>query len=107
MSTRVVKTEMVDWGESVAASSLKSTSVPSLRPIQLRCMVRTFSGQSPSLSRSRSNSSAYCVMRKNHCSSSRCSTTVSSWRQQRPFTTCSLARTVQHFGHQLTLLFLR
>src|SRR5881397_3333053 len=46
-------------------SSLKSTSVPSLRPIQLRCMVRTFSGQPCSLSRSRSNSSAYCVIRKN------------------------------------------
>ncbi len=48
-------------------------------------MVRTFSGQPSSLSRSRNNSSAYLVMRKNHCSSSRCSTGVSSWRQQHPF----------------------
>ena len=43
---------------SVAPSSLKSTSVPSLRPIQLRCMVRTFSGQPGKASRSRNNSSA-------------------------------------------------
>ena len=58
VSTRVVKTVMVALVGSVAPSSLKSTSVPSLRPIQLRCMVRTFSGQPGRRSRSRSNSSA-------------------------------------------------
>ena len=36
----------------------KSISVPSLRPIQLRCMVRTFSGQPSSLSRPSSSSCA-------------------------------------------------
>ena len=40
------------------SSRKKSTSVPSLRPIQLRCMVRTFSGQPVSLSRSSSSSCA-------------------------------------------------
>src|SRR5260221_9882366 len=71
-------------------------------------MVRTFSGQPSSLSKPSSNSSAYLVVRKNHCSSSCCSTRVSSWRQQHPFeSTCSLASTVAHFGHQFTLLFLR
>src|SRR5947208_3138407 len=98
---------MIEVAWSVEPSSLKFTRVPSLRPIQLRCMVRTFSGQPGKRSRSRSNSSAYCVVRTNHCSSSRCSTIVSSWRQQQPPTTCSFASTVAHFGHQLTLLFLR
>src|SRR5271154_2095128 len=107
VSTRVVKTVIVLSGESAAPSSLKSTSVPALRPIQLRCMVRTFSGQPSSLSRPLSNSSEYFVVRTNHCSNSRCSTSVSSCRQQQPPTTCSFARTVAHFGHQLTLLFLR
>src|SRR5579863_5138250 len=107
VSTRVVKTVMVFSGDSAAPSSLKSTSVPALRPIQLRCMVRTFSGQPSSLSRPFNNSSEYLVVRRNHCSSSRCSTSVSSCRQQQPPTTCSFASTVAHFGHQLTLLFLR
>ena len=48
-----------------------------------------------------------CVVRRNHCSSSRCSTSVSSCRQQQPSITCSLASTVSHSGHQFTLLFLR
>ena len=40
-------------------------------------------------------------MRKNHCSISRCSTTL--WqRQQVPPSACSLARTVWHEGHQFT-----
>ena len=43
---------------STTPARKKSTSVPSLRPIQLRCMVRTFSGQPSSLSRPSSSSSA-------------------------------------------------
>ncbi len=91
----------------VEASSAKETSRPSERPIQLRCMMRTFSGQPSSLSRPSSSSCAYAVIRKNHCTRSRCSTIVSSCRQQRPSITCSLASTVAHSGHQFTLLFLR
>ena len=106
VSTRVVKTVIVD--------------PPVRRAIQLEIHQRAFAAADPvalhgadffrpagRLSRSRSNSSAYLVVRKNHCSSSRCSTSVSSWRQQHPPTTCSFASTVAHFGHQLTLLFLR
>ena len=48
-----MKTEIFESAWPAAPSSLKSTSEPSLRPIQLRCMVRTFSGQPSSLSRSR------------------------------------------------------
>jgi len=49
---------------------------------------------------------AYLVVRRNHCSRSRCSTTVSSWRQQQPLMTCSLASTVAQSGHQFNLALL-
>ena len=45
---------------------------------------------------SSSSASAYCVMRRNHCSISLASTGVSSCCQQQPSTTCSLASTVWH-----------
>ena len=45
--------------------------------------------------------SAYCVMRRYHCVSSRASTTVPH-RSHRPSTTCSLASTVASCGHQFT-----
>src|SRR3954447_20727606 len=96
---------MVSPALPVDPSILKTTSAPSLRPIQLRCIVRTFSGQPSSFSMPSSNSSEYFVVRQNHCSNSRCSTTVSSCRQQHPPTTCSFARTVAHCGHQFSLLF--
>ncbi len=48
----------------------KSTSTPSLRPIQLRCIVTTRSGHPERLSQSFKSSSAYAVILKNHCSSS-------------------------------------
>ena len=75
---------------------------PSLRPIQLRCIVRTRSGQPPSISRMSSSScSAYRVMRKNHCSMSRFSTDAPQ-RQQTPPEDCSFESTVCSCGHQLT-----
>src|SRR3954451_11997289 len=89
------------------SSSANSTIAPSLLPIQLRCIVRTFSGQPSSFSIPSSNSSAYFVVRTNHCSSSFWNTCVVSWRQQQPPTTCSFASTVAHSGHQFTLLFFR
>ena len=71
-------------------------------------MVMTRSGHPPSSSfKSSSNCSAYAVVFRNHCSISLASTGASSCRQQQPFTTCSLASTVAHLGHQFTRLFLR
>src|SRR6185312_13001022 len=80
-----------------------SSSAPSDRPSQLRWAVVVESDQSifDLSSRSASSRSAYSVIRKNHCSSVRCSTTVSH-RSQRPLITCSLASTVLSCGHQLT-----
>ena len=48
----------------------KTRSAPSERPIQLRCIVLTRSGQS-TVFRPSINSSAYFVMPKYHCSRSR------------------------------------
>ena len=44
---------------------------------------------------------AYSVMRKNHCSRTRCST-LAPHRSHSPAMTCSLASTVLSIGHQLT-----
>src|SRR5215475_10660015 len=95
------------WGFFSSLATSKNTFAPVLFPIQFRCIAMTRSGQPPSSScRSPSNSSEYAVVFKNHCSISRASTRVSSCRQQNPpFTTCSFASTVQHFGHQFTRLF--
>ncbi len=71
----------------------------------MRCIALTFSGK-VMLSISSSSSSEYSVMRTNHCSISRC-TTSSPQRQQRLFLTCSLASTVSQSTHQLTGAILR
>src|SRR5713226_314676 len=97
---RVVKTS------TAAPPTGNFTRAPSDRPIQFRCMTTTFSGQSVSDSSPSSSSSAYCVMRKNHCSRSQ-ETTIELQRQQAPSITCSLASTVLQLGHQLTLERLR
>src|SRR6478736_3720670 len=62
VSWRVVNTSMSP------ASVWNSTDAPVDRPIQLRCMALTFSGQS-STSRSSSSRSEYAVMRIIHCRS--------------------------------------
>ena len=82
-------------------ATLKSTSTPSLRPIQLRCMAITLSGQPVRESQSFNSSSAYAVILRNHCLRSFC-VTLLSHLQHKSFTTCSLARTVSQDGHQLT-----
>src|SRR4030067_2745552 len=97
VSCRVVN--MVNFPPESA--TVKSTSTPTDFPIQLRCMVRTRSGHPVSLSQEERSSPAYSVILKNHCSSSLCVTTVLH-RQHRPLSTCSLASTVWHDGHQLT-----
>ena len=88
-----------------SSSQRKTTSAPSERPIQFSCIVTTWRGQSIVFASS-SSRSAYSVMRKNHCSSWRTST---SWpqRSQRPSITCSLASTVASLGHHLTAASLR
>ncbi len=97
VSGRVVKT-----GKSIPSSSQrKVTSAPSERPIQLRCMVTTCSGQDSSRSKSASSRSAYSVIAKNHCSRLRASTSEPQ-RSQRPSITCSLASTVWSTGHHCT-----
>ena len=76
---------------------LKTTSVPSERPIQLRCIVLIFSGQF-TVSRSASSRSAYSVILKYHWASSFLVTSLSQ-RQHLPCSTCSLARMVWQVGH--------
>ncbi len=97
VSTRVVKHERV----SPIPSSGNDTSIPSLRPIQFFCMVRTRSGHPSSRSISSRSRSAYRRIRKNHCSSLR-RLTVLPQRSQTPEATCSFASTVLQDGHQLT-----
>ncbi len=85
-----------------APSITKSTYAPSERPIQLRCMVSTRSGQVPSRSAMSSSSRwAYSVILKYHWVSCRLVTTEPQ-RSHSPATTCSLASTVWSCGHQLT-----
>src|SRR5829696_7181522 len=112
VSMRVVKTSMSEVGDPGSevgpelGEILKRTRAPSDRPIQFRCIVKTFSGHSPSSRMPCRRSSAYCVILKNHCSRSRVVTGVPQ-RQQPPSTTCSFASTVLQLGHQLTLERLR
>ena len=94
VSIRVVKTSMSPAPPAPDRSTRGNlTRAPTERPIQFRCMVRTFSGHSFRPSIACSSSSAKCVIRRNHCSRSRLSTSVPQ-RQHPPSTTCSLARTV-------------
>ena len=102
VSMRVVNTSMSAGAPAGASGSPKRTRAPSDRPIQFRCIVRTLSGQWVSVSSAASNSSAYAVILRNHCSRSRV-TTVVPQRQQAPSTTCSLASTVRSTGHQFTV----
>ena len=83
-------------------STVKCTSAPSERPIQLRCISSTRSGQqSSSWLASASSRSAYSVILKYHWFSIR-RTTSAPQRSHLPAMTCSLARTVWSTGHQFT-----
>ncbi len=98
VSGRVVNT--------VTGSSRPSTwnwiSAPSERPIQLCCISSTRSGHLPVRSAmSASSRSAYSVILKYHCVSSR-RMTSDPHRSHLPLMTCSLASTVWSTGHQLT-----
>src|SRR5450830_2123645 len=93
VSGRVVKTVSA----SSRPCSPKSTSAPSLRPIQLVCMSLICSGQSI-VPRSSSRRCAYSVMRRYHCSRFFLVTSLPQ-RQHLPCSTCSLARMVLQLGH--------
>src|ERR1700726_2211334 len=87
---RVVNTSMLAFAPSLtpdfSSATANRTFAPVDFPIQLRCMAMTRSGHPPSSNfKSSSSCSAYAVVFKNHCSSSRDSTSVSSCRQQYPF----------------------
>ena len=97
VSARVVKTAM----SSPVSSTRKRISAPSERPIQLRWIAFVRSGQSPPGQSYSSSSSAYAVVRMNHCVMFRSSTSAPQ-RSQRPSTTYSFAITVWSLGHQLT-----
>ena len=58
-------------GSAGARTSGNVTRAPSERPIQFRCIVRTFSGHSGSALDAFEQLVGVCVIRKNHCSSSR------------------------------------
>src|SRR2546428_451029 len=99
VSGRVVKTRTRTPGRPTVG---RSNSTPSLRPIQFRCIVSTRSGQPGRRSHQASSSSAYAVILKNQPSISR-GVTSELHRQQRPSSTCSLARTVWQDGYHLTV----
>ncbi len=95
VSGRVVKTVIL------ADPIGKSTCAPWERPIQLRCISLTGSGQS-SVSRSSTRRSPYWVMRIIHCFRLRLKTGKLP-RSERPSgVTSSLDSTVPRPGHQLT-----
>ena len=79
----------------------KVTRAPWLRPIQFRCMIRTFSGQS-TRSRSSASRSAYAVMRIIHWRRLRLNTGKLPRSERPSLVTSSLESTVPRPGHQLT-----
>ena len=104
VSGRVVKTSMAgSFGVWLAPSSAigKRTLAPLLRPIQLRCMILTFSGQS-TRSRSSASRSAYAVMRIIHWRRSFLKTGKFPRSERPSLVTSSLASTVPSPGAQLT-----
>ena len=66
VSARVVKTRKQAPSFGSVCSRAKSTSTPLEGPIQLCCIVRTFSGHASNEGKASRRSSAKCVMRKNH-----------------------------------------
>jgi hypothetical protein len=98
VSGRVVKTST--WASGSVATG-KRTCAPSDRPIQLRCMALTLSGQSI-VSRSSTRRSAYAVIRMFHWRRLRWNTGKFPRSERPSAVTSSLASTVPSPGHQLT-----
>jgi len=99
VSGRVVKT--VRRSSPSAAGTAKWTRAPVDRPIQLRCIALTLSGQSMD-SRSSMRRSAYAVMRICHCRRLRWKTGKLPRSLRPSAVTSSFASTVPRPGHQLT-----
>jgi hypothetical protein len=97
VSGRVVNTSM----PQSAPTTGNVTLAPSERPIQLRCMAFTESGQS-SRSRSSASRSAYAVIRIIHCFRLRRNTGKLPRSLRPSAVTSSLANTVPRPGHQFT-----
>jgi hypothetical protein len=95
VSGRVVKTRI---GPAPVG---KSMCAPVERPIQLRCIVLTDSGQSI-FSRSSSSRSPYAVIRIIHCFRTRLKTGKLPRSLRPSAVTSSLASTVPRPGHQFT-----
>ena len=100
VSGRVVKTSIPDASPDAVATG-KSIRAPLDRPIQLRCMILTFSGQS-TRSRSSASRSAYAVMRIIHWRRLRRNTGKLPRSERPSLVTSSLDRTVPRPGLQLT-----
>ena len=99
MSGRVVKTSIAAC--PAAPTTANRTRAPSDRPIQLRCIALTESGQS-SRSRSAARRSAYAVIRIIHCFRLRRNTGKFPRSLRPSAVTSSFASTVPRPGHQLT-----
>ena len=97
VSGRVVKTSI----PAGAPTTSNRTRAPSDRPIQLRCIALTESGQS-SRSRSAASRSAYAVIRIIHCFRLRRNTGKFPRSLRPSAVTSSFASTVPSPGHQLT-----
>ena len=104
VSGRVVKTSMTSSAparDPAARVTGKRTDAPVERPIQLRCMILTFSGHS-TRSRSSASRSAYAVIRIIHWRRLRRNTGKLPRSERPSLVTSSFDSTVPKPGHQLT-----
>src|SRR5450631_4037687 len=101
VSGRVVKTSIASVLDPSATGTRKDTLAPDERPIQLRCISLTGSGQS-SRSRSSTSRSEYLVIRIIHWDRFLLNTGKLPRSERPSVVTSSLARTVPSPGHQFT-----
>ena len=106
VTPNIVSARVVNIVNSMSLSFIRNCiSVPSLRPIQLRCVSFSESVQSI-FSRPSSRRCEYADTLRHHCFIFFCTT---GWppRSETPSTTSSFASTVPSAGHQLTIVSLR
>ena len=106
VTPKIVSARVVNIVNSISVSLMRNCiSVPSLRPIQLRCVSLSDSVQSIFSSPS-SRRCEYAETLRHHCFIFFC-TTGCPPRSDTPSTTSSLASTVPRAGHQFTIVSLR
>ena len=106
VTPKIVSARVVNIVNSMSLSfTLNCISVPSLRPIQLRC-VSLMDSLHSIFSRPSSRRCEYADTRRHHCFIFFC-TTGCPPRSDTPSTTSSFARTVPSAGHQFTMVSLR